>query len=105
MMTKLKCILLIPIMTLLAVVLLPQAFSQDQSHTSSQPVPPVKKNISHSAPPTDDGERVFKQNCARCHTPPDGFSTRISGTIVRHMRVRANLSQKDAEALMHYLNP
>jgi mono/diheme cytochrome c family protein len=55
--------------------------------------------------PQSDGERVFKQQCSRCHTPPDGFSTHISGTIVRHMRVRASLSQDDEKALLRYFNP
>jgi cytochrome c5 len=55
--------------------------------------------------PQDDGERVFKQNCSRCHTAPEGFSPSISGTIVRHMRVRAALSQHDEEALLHFFNP
>ena len=53
----------------------------------------------------DEGERKFQQNCSRCHNAPEGFSTRISGTVVRHMRVRASLSQKDAEAILHFLNP
>ncbi len=53
----------------------------------------------------EEGERVFKQNCARCHNAPDGFSQGITGTIVRHMRVRANLSRHDEEVLLHYLNP
>jgi len=52
-----------------------------------------------------EGQRVFEQNCARCHTPPDGFSPRISGTIVRHMRVRASLSEHDAQELLRFFNP
>jgi mono/diheme cytochrome c family protein len=52
-----------------------------------------------------EGERIFTQNCARCHTPPDGFSPRISGTIVLHMRVRANLSEHDMQELMRFFNP
>lgn len=52
-----------------------------------------------------EGERVFVQNCARCHTPPEGFSPRISGTIVLHMRVRANLSARDEQELLRYFNP
>ena len=55
--------------------------------------------------PQSDGERVFQQNCSRCHTQPDGFSPRISGTVVRHMRVRASLSKHDEEALLQYFNP
>ncbi len=53
----------------------------------------------------DDGQRVFDQNCSRCHTAPEGFSPRISGTIVRHMRVRANLSKEDEQKLLRFFNP
>src|SRR5581483_3211115 len=52
-----------------------------------------------------EGERIFAQNCARCHTPPDGFSPRISGTILLHMRVRASLSAHDEQELLRFFNP
>jgi cytochrome c2 len=52
-----------------------------------------------------DGQKVFEQNCGRCHNAPQGFSPSISGTVSRHMRVRANLSQADYEALLRFLNP
>ena len=52
-----------------------------------------------------DGERKFAQNCGRCHYPPEGFSPHISGTIVRHMRVRAALSKQDEADILHFLNP
>jgi cytochrome c5 len=55
--------------------------------------------------PQTDGERVFKQNCLRCHAEPEGFSSSISGTIARHMRVRASLSQREEEQLLQFLNP
>jgi cytochrome c5 len=51
------------------------------------------------------GQEVFAQNCSRCHNAPQGFSPRISGTIARHMRVRAGLSDEDYRALRHFLNP
>jgi cytochrome c5 len=52
-----------------------------------------------------EGQRIFDQNCARCHNAPEGFSPSITGTIVRHMRVRANLSRHDEQVLLHYFNP
>jgi mono/diheme cytochrome c family protein len=52
-----------------------------------------------------EGQRIFEQNCARCHTPPDGFSPRISGTIALHMRVRASLSEHDMQELQRFFNP
>jgi cytochrome c5 len=65
----------------------------------------------HPAPKTvqavdqDRGEQVFNQNCARCHNAPEGFSPRISATVAKHMRVRANLSEADYKALVRFLNP
>jgi len=55
--------------------------------------------------PPSQGERAFRQNCSRCHNAPEGFSPQISGTIVRHMRVRANLSREDERAILKFLNP
>ena len=54
---------------------------------------------------SDRGQQVFAQNCSRCHNSPEGFSSHISGTIARHMRVRASLSDEDYKALRHFLNP
>jgi cytochrome c5 len=51
------------------------------------------------------GERIFAQNCSRCHNAPDGFSPRIAGTVVHHMRVRAQLSAHDQQELLRFLNP
>jgi len=53
----------------------------------------------------DEGQRVFALRCSSCHNAPEGFSPRISGTVVRHMRVRANLSQHEEEALLRFFNP
>jgi cytochrome c5 len=52
-----------------------------------------------------DGQHVFDQNCSRCHNAPQGFSPHISGTIIRHMRVRASLSKEEEQALLRFLNP
>jgi mono/diheme cytochrome c family protein len=52
-----------------------------------------------------EGERIFQQNCSRCHNAPEGFSVRVSGTVVRHMRVRAQLSKHDEEELLRFFNP
>lgn len=68
----------------------------------------AKKPAATTQPPQqhqDEGDRIFQQQCSRCHNAPEGFSSRISGTIVRHMRVRASLSKQDEEQLLHFLNP
>jgi cytochrome c5 len=82
-----------------ALALAAQQGSAPRAKPSKDPAP------QGTVQPQSDGERVFQQNCSRCHTPPDGFSPRISGTVVRHMRVRASLSKHDEEALLQYFNP
>jgi len=63
----------------------------------------------HKAKPTTNsepnGEVVFRNNCHRCHSAPEDLSPRITGTVLRHMRVRANLSAKDERRLLEYLAP
>jgi len=70
---------------------------------SPSPQPVKKATIQNSQ--AGDGAKKFDENCSRCHAAPEGFSPRISGTIVRHMRVRASLSKKDTEAILKFLNP
>lgn len=76
-----------------------------ESYPAPQPQTHSAKSRNTKQEPSNDGERVFKQNCSRCHNAPEGFPTSISATIVRHMRVRANLSAKDAEAVLRFFNP
>ena len=74
--------------------------SQDSKSTAKQTAEKDPK-----AEQTSEGEKKFKQNCSRCHKAPQGFSPRISGTILRHMRVRASLSQQDEREILQFLNP
>lgn len=53
----------------------------------------------------NEGQRVFTENCSRCHNAPQGFSPKIAGTVSRHMRLRANLSAEDERALLRFFNP
>jgi cytochrome c553 len=54
---------------------------------------------------TNAGERAFQANCGRCHNPPEQLSPRITGTVLRHMRVRALLSPQDEHDILKYLAP
>jgi cytochrome c5 len=78
----------------------PEARTRGAGHDGTQQPAPAQGSV-HA----DEGQRVFDQNCARCHAAPDGFSSRISGTVVRHMRVRAGLSKRDEQELLRFLNP
>jgi mono/diheme cytochrome c family protein len=50
-----------------------------------------------------DGEQVYKSNCTRCHIAMHAYSEKMSRVIVRHMRVRAMLTQEEADAVLAYL--
>jgi cytochrome c5 len=94
----------------LAATLAPAAAGLPAQSQGNQPVQPQQPAAQAPAPQAskphnDEGTRLFKQNCSRCHTAPEGFSPRISGTILRHMRVRAGLSQHDEQALLRFFNP
>jgi cytochrome c5 len=79
--------------------------AQPTAPKGNSQVPPAQSK--HAPPPaySSDGERVFKQNCSRCHEAPQSFPPQISGTVVRHMRVRASLSEQDEKLILKFLNP
>jgi mono/diheme cytochrome c family protein len=50
-----------------------------------------------------EGEKRFHSNCSRCHAAPPKFPPRMMGTIVRHMRVRAMLTDDDMRYILKYM--
>ena len=50
-----------------------------------------------------EGERRFQANCARCHAAPQKFPPRMMKTIVRHMRVRATITDEDMKLVLYYM--
>jgi hypothetical protein len=50
-----------------------------------------------------DPDDAYKNNCMRCHTSTQQYSPRVTKTILMHMRVRANLTQEEAQAILKYL--
>ena len=50
-----------------------------------------------------EGEKRFHSNCGRCHTAPPKFAPRMMATIVRHMRVRATITDEDMRFILHYM--
>lgn len=91
-------------------VLAAQSQPAQQQPAQQQPATAKANNRSTATVHTyqqhqDDGQRLFEAHCSRCHTAPEGFSPNISGTIVRHMRVRAGLSRHEEEELLRFFNP
>jgi hypothetical protein len=49
------------------------------------------------------GEQRFHANCGRCHATPQKFPPRMMGTILRHMRVRATITDEDRRLILLYM--
>jgi mono/diheme cytochrome c family protein len=93
----------IPTVLVFALAATLPAFSARREHLHD-----LQRQTSAAQPPASPdsaGAAKYKQNCSRCHEAPQGFSPRISGTILRHMRVRASLSAQDERDILHFLNP
>jgi mono/diheme cytochrome c family protein len=50
-----------------------------------------------------EGEKRFRTNCGRCHMAPHKFPPRTMATVVRHMRVRAMITDEDMRLILRYL--
>jgi mono/diheme cytochrome c family protein len=68
-------------------------------------------NAAHVAPaateqPADsrlEGEKRFHSNCGRCHMAPPKFPPRMMATIIRHMRVRATITDEEMRLILKYM--
>lgn len=76
-----------------------------QSGTTPKPVTPPAKLATTKSAKQPDGGRKFDANCGRCHSAPEQLSPSLTGTVVRHMRVRASLSAQDEKDILKYLAP
>jgi mono/diheme cytochrome c family protein len=64
---------------------------------------PIAHNDADSEAIRLEGEQRFQANCGRCHAPPHKFPPRMMATIVRHMRVRATITDEDMRVILYYM--
>lgn len=79
------------------------AIADDESATSAKA---EKQSSSTTAKkPALDGAKVYAWNCGSCHSErwPKERSDAEWDTIMTHMRVRANMTADQAEAVLRYL--
>jgi len=50
-----------------------------------------------------EGEKRFHANCGRCHQAPHKLPPRMMATAIRHMRVRATITDEDMRVILHYM--
>jgi hypothetical protein len=73
--------------------------------------PAVKKDVPPAVVHNDDadamrvqGELRFRANCGRCHAAPRKFPPRMMATVLRHMRVRATITDEDMRLVLFYMS-
>ncbi len=49
------------------------------------------------------GELRYRANCGRCHAAPQKFPPRMMATVLRHMRVRATITDEDMRLVLFYM--
>lgn len=95
-----KVRLLIGAWALALIAALSGAAAQPRSNAAAEPA--VQKNAQADNMRLE-GEKRFRANCARCHAAPHKFPPRMMATIVRHMRVRATITDEDMRYVLFYM--
>jgi mono/diheme cytochrome c family protein len=71
--------------------------------TAPSSTPGSSKAVHEAAASRFEGEKRYRANCGRCHMAPHKFPPRMMATIVRHMRVRATITDKDMRFILRYM--
>jgi len=96
---KIRCLLAA---TLWTISLASSLFAGSNSASKeATPVPVIRPEDSDSM--RIEGEKRFHANCGRCHAAPQKFSPRMMGTVLRHMRVRATITEDDRRLILFYM--
>ena len=104
---KLKITLFVGILTAAAAV-----FAADPPKNSNSSADPAtistnsasaERNSEDADTMRAEGEKRFRANCSRCHAVPHKFPPRMMATFVRHMRVRATITDADIRYILAYM--
>jgi hypothetical protein len=71
--------------------------------TAPGPTPSSTQPVHGGAASHFEGEKRYRANCGRCHMAPHKFPPRMMATIVRHMRVRATITDEDMQLILRYM--
>ena len=73
------------------------------SPRSNSPTSPVVQNSAQADAMRLEEEKRFRANCGRCNAAPQKFPPRMMATIIRHMRVRATITDEDMRLVLFYM--
>ncbi|HEY2362644.1 MAG TPA: cytochrome c [Candidatus Angelobacter sp.] len=77
--------------------------SKDAAKDSPAPAVSAEQSAALNETMHVEGEKRFHSNCGRCHAAPPKFPPRMMTTIVRHMRVRATITDQDMRLILRYM--
>src|SRR5258707_25929 len=99
---RIKAILLTALLALASLV---WGAASDAPAPAKTETPGTSANLSQQDAATMrvEGEKRFRANCGRCHAAPHKFPPRMMATIVRHMRVRATITDEDMRLVLFYM--
>ncbi len=65
----------------------------------------VSSNEGVPAVDVKSGAQLWGENCVRCHNapPPQAYSNEQWNVIGKHMRIRANISQKEMDNIIDFI--
>jgi mono/diheme cytochrome c family protein len=95
-----KSSVLIALWLFILMFTLGMAAASPRTDTSTEP---VVRNSAEAESMRLEGEKRFRANCGRCHAAPQKFPPRMMATIVRHMRVRATITDEDMRLVLLYM--
>jgi cytochrome c5 len=99
---RIRLIILTSVLALASVVW--SAASDTASPDKGEGGKPAVMSVQDAAAMRLEGERRFHANCGRCHAAPHKFPPRMMATIVRHMRVRATITDEDMRLVLYYMS-
>jgi mono/diheme cytochrome c family protein len=94
--------ILIVVLALLSSVYAADPPRKSENNNASISTPAVRSSAETDAMRVQ-GEQRFRANCSRCHAAPHKFPPRMMATIVRHMRVRAMITDEDMRLVLFYM--
>lgn len=68
-----------------------------------KPTAVLRSKDTHTEWSIAEGEQRYRANCSRCHQAPPKFQPAAMGTLIRHMRVRAMITDDDMHAILKYM--
>jgi mono/diheme cytochrome c family protein len=79
-----------------------EAADSDGSAPAAANAKPTPRSI--EAAERVEGEKRFRANCSRCHQSPHKYPPRVMATAIRHMRVRAMITDEDMRLILRYMS-